>query len=117
MPYSNELALDFSSNAIAKICFAANIAAIGFLSFISWSFATQQHRLVDESLDAQIITAMKIRALIEPTCALAMIGIALFEPAWSDLAWLTFPFAYCVLKKVFRVSQAPHSKQTRHFSA
>ena len=101
--------------SLCRQIYDANLQGIKFLSFISWSFATQQHRLVDESPDAQTITAMKIRALIEPTCALAMIGIALFSPVWSDLAWLTFPLVYCVLKKIFGVSQNTHSKQTRHF--
>jgi uncharacterized membrane protein len=99
VPYSNELALVFSDNPIAKICFAANIALIGFLSFMSWSYATTQHRLVDEKLSVQMIAIMKVRALIEPICALVAIGIALIAPAWSDLAWLLFPLVQLTLRK------------------
>jgi uncharacterized membrane protein len=99
VPYSNELALVFSSNSVAKICFAANIALIGFFSFMSWSYATTRHRLVDEKLDAQAIAVMKVKALIEPICALVAIGIALIAPAWSDLAWLLFPLVQLMLRR------------------
>lgn len=105
VPYSNELALVFSDNSFAKICFAVNIALIGFLSFVSWNYATHQHRLVDENLDSQTIAAMKVKALIEPICALVAIGIAMFAPAWSDLAWLLFPLAYFTLRKLLAMPQ------------
>jgi uncharacterized membrane protein len=108
VPYSNELALVFSDSPIAKICFAVNISLIGFLSFASWSYATYQHRLVDESLDAQTIVAMKVKALIEPICAIAVIAIALSAPAWSDLAWLLFPLVYFALRKLFAIPQNPN---------
>lgn len=114
VPYSNELALVFSNNAIAKICFAANISLIGFLSFASWSYATDQHRLVDESLDAQTIAAMKVKALIEPICAMVAIAIALLAPAWSDLAWLLFPLVYFTLRKSLPIPQI--SNQATHAS-
>jgi uncharacterized membrane protein len=115
VPYSNELALVFSSNPIAKICYAVNISLIGFLSFVSWNYATYQHRLVDENLDAQTITAMKVNTLIEPICAMVAIVIAMFAPAWSDLAWLLFPFVYFTLRKLLatpqKSNQATHSSQ------
>lgn len=112
VPYSNELALVFSSNPIAKVCYAVNISLIGFLSFASWNYATYQHRLVDESLDAQTIAAMKNKALIEPICALVAIAIAMFAPAWSDLAWLLFPLVYFTLRKLLATPQ--ESNQATH---
>lgn len=108
VPYSNELALVFSKNAIAKVCFAVNISLIGVLSFASWNYATYQHRLVDESLDAQTITVIKVKALIEPICAMVAIAIALFAPAWSDLAWLLFPLVYFTLRKLLAIPQKPN---------
>lgn len=108
VPYSNELALVFSDNSIAKVCFAVNISLIGVLSFASWNYATYQHRLVDESLDAQTITVMKVKALIEPICAMVASAIALFAPAWSDLAWLLFPLVYFTLRKLLAIPQKPN---------
>ncbi|MBD2099991.1 TMEM175 family protein [Leptolyngbya sp. FACHB-261] len=105
VPYSNELSLVFPSNSITKICFAVNISLIGFLSFASWNYATYQHHLVDENLDAQTIATMKIKALIEPICAMVAIAIALFAPAWSDLAWLLFLPVYFTLKKLLVIPQ------------
>lgn len=105
VPYSNELALVFPSNSAAKVCFAVNILLIGCLSFASWIYATSQHRLVDKNLDTQTIAAMKVKALIEPICAIAAIAIALFAPACSDLAWLLFPLVYFALRKLFATSQ------------
>jgi uncharacterized membrane protein len=112
VPYSNELAIVFSNNAIAKVCFAVNISLIGFLSLAAWSYATYQHRLVDPNLDAQTIIAMRIKALIEPICAMVAIATALFAPAWSDLAWLLFPLVYFVLRKLLATPQK--SNQATH---
>lgn len=102
IPYSNELALAFSDNRIAKICFAINIALIGFLSCGSWVYATYHHRLVEQYLDPQLVMAIKIKALVEPICAVTVILIALVAPEWSDLAWLLIPLVYFGLKKLMR---------------
>jgi len=53
IPFSNDLVFRISSNTFAKVWFSVNICLIGFLSFISWVYATNKHRLVDENLDRQ----------------------------------------------------------------
>ena len=106
VPYSNDLALVFENNAIAKICFAFNIALIGFLSFANWLYATHQHRLVDADLAQETINTMKVKALVEPVCALIVIGIAMVAPAWSDLAWVLFPVVYFVLQRLLTQQKA-----------
>jgi uncharacterized membrane protein len=105
VPYSNDLALLFSGNSIAKICFSVNILLIGLLSFASWSYATDQHRLVDENLCAQTIKATKVKALVEPICAMVAIAIAWSYPVWSDLAWLLFPLVDFTLRKLLATPQ------------
>lgn len=110
VPYTNELALVFPSHAIAKICFATNIAVIGLLSLTNWVYATHQHQLVAATLPETTIAALKFKALIEPLCALVAIAIALVAPAWSDLAWLLFPLAYFLLQK--RLDSPPESIPT-----
>ncbi|NEQ47986.1 MAG: DUF1211 domain-containing protein [Leptolyngbya sp. SIOISBB] len=98
VPYSNAVALVFPDNTVAKICFSANIALIGLISYLSWHYATDRNRLVKKDLSAETVTEMKRKVLIEPICAVAVIGVAAVSPVWSDAAWLLFPFVNLALR-------------------
>ncbi|MBD3887321.1 DUF1211 domain-containing protein [Phormidium tenue FACHB-886] len=102
IPFSNDLAFRLSSNPFAKIWFSTNIFLIGFLSFASWIYATHQHLLVDKALGRQIIRSMKVKALIEPICALASIPVALVSPDLSDLVWLLIPVVSSIVNKALK---------------
>ncbi|UBF30116.1 DUF1211 domain-containing protein (plasmid) [Kovacikia minuta CCNUW1] len=102
IPFSNDLVFRLSSNPFAKIWFNTNILLIGFFSFISWSYATHQHLLVNEDLDLQIIRSMQVKALIEPVCALMSIPVALVSPDLSDLVWLLIPVVSLIVNKALK---------------
>ncbi|OUL31068.1 TMEM175 family protein [Nostoc sp. 106C] len=104
IPFSNELILTISNNVFVKVWFSVNICLIGFLSFISWVYATNKHRLVDENLDRQIILLVKAKALIEPCCALISIPIAIISPDFSDLVWFLIPVTSAIVDKAFKVN-------------
>ena len=42
---------------------------VGVFSFLSWRYATQNHRLVEPDLDEDLIADIKYESLIEPTAA------------------------------------------------
>ncbi|BAY65694.1 hypothetical protein NIES22_58010 [Calothrix brevissima NIES-22] len=99
VPLSNDLVMTFPDNFLVKVWFSLNIAAIGFVSWISWWYATGDRKLVDSDLDAATIRSMKIKALIEPICALISIGVAYLNQELWDYFWLLLFFAYSPLER------------------
>lgn len=102
VPFSNDLVFRFSDSAWARVWFSSNIALIGFFSFANWSYATHQRRLVDQTLNSQIILSIQIKALIEPICALISIPIALVDINLSDLVWFLIPIVSPLIDKALK---------------
>ncbi|MBO3463753.1 TMEM175 family protein [Aetokthonos hydrillicola Thurmond2011] len=98
VPLSNDLVITFPDNFLAKVWFSLNIAVIGFISWINWSYATGDRKLVDSDLDEATIRSMKIKALIEPICALISIGVAYLNQELWDYFWVLLFFAYSPLE-------------------
>ncbi|MBF2065858.1 MAG: DUF1211 domain-containing protein [Calothrix sp. C42_A2020_038] len=99
IPFSNDLLMSFSENLMVKIWFSVNICLIGLLSFIGWTYATYNHRLVDVNLDKKIIVITRIKALIEPACAVVSIGVAYINQALWDYVWLIPPVVYFLVER------------------
>ncbi|MBE9085455.1 MULTISPECIES: TMEM175 family protein [unclassified Tolypothrix] len=104
VPLSNDLVMTFPDSFLVKVWFSLDIAAIGFISWISWSYATGDRKLVDSDLDDATIRSIKIKALIEPICALISIGVAYINQELWDYFWVLLFFAYSPLEKYFNKS-------------
>jgi uncharacterized membrane protein len=99
VPYSNALSMSFPNNLITEIWFSINIFLIGFLSFLSWMYATHKHQLVDPQLDSKTIAITKWNALAEPMISLLAIGVALIDPKLWDFVWILLPIPYILISK------------------
>lgn len=99
VPCSNALIVYFSNNSTTKILFSLNIFLIGIFSFIIWSYATNEHRLVDANLDKRTIRATKIKSLIEPLFSLLTIVVALFNQSLWDYVWFLIIIPYIFVEK------------------
>ncbi|MBD2438656.1 TMEM175 family protein [Nostoc sp. FACHB-110] len=104
VPLSNDLVITFPDNLLVKVWFSLNIAVIGFVSWLSWSYATSDRKLVDSDLDDETIRSIKIKALIEPICALISIGVAYLNQELWDYFWVVLFFAYSPLEKYLNKS-------------
>jgi uncharacterized membrane protein len=98
VPLSNDLVITFPENFLVKVWFSLNIAAIGFVSWISWWYATRDRKLVDSDLDSGTIRSMKIKTLTEPICALISVGVAYINQELWDYFWVLLFFAYSALE-------------------
>lgn len=108
IPYSNTLIMYFSENAIVKACVSLNIAFVGFLAFISWIYATHQHRLISPDLDKKTIGLISYHALIEPVFSMLTIGVLFVNESWWDYVWFLLPIPYILIDKLFnRTSEMP----------
>ncbi|MBD2455234.1 DUF1211 domain-containing protein [Nostoc sp. FACHB-87] len=104
VPLSNDLVITFPDNFLVKVWFSLNIAVIGFVSWLSWSYATGDRKLVDSDLDDATIRSIKIKALIEPICALISIGVAYLNQELWDYFWVLLFFIYSPLEKYLNKS-------------
>ena len=72
----------------------------GFLSFLSWSYATAGHRLVDErGVDPELVSFMRWQALAVPLVALVALGLAFLHPLAWDVVLTIGPLAVLFLIK------------------
>jgi uncharacterized membrane protein len=102
VPLSNDLLMTFPHNLMVKTLFSLNISAIGICSFANWVYATNNHRLVNASLDNRTINITKIKALIEPVIALLSIAVAWLNQELWDYVWLIIPVVYILVERFFK---------------
>jgi len=99
VPLSNNLVMTFPHNLGAKLWFSLNIAAIGFLSSLSWWYATRDRQLVDCNLHGSTIRSIQVKTLIEPVFALISLGVAYLNQSTWDYFWVLLLFVYNPLEK------------------
>ncbi|BAZ09523.1 hypothetical protein NIES4071_13310 [Calothrix sp. NIES-4071] len=102
VPLSNDLLMSFPKSFMVKVWFSVNIFLIGILSFVSWTYATYNHRLVDLSLDKRVIWSTRVKALIEPVFALVSIAVAFLNQGLWDYVWLVIPIVYFLVERFFK---------------
>jgi uncharacterized membrane protein len=113
IPYSDTLAIYFPDSGLVKIWFSINTAFIGLLSFLNWTYATHDRRLVDRELDPAIIVSTRWKILIEPIFSLLTIAVAAFYPDWWEYVWFLLPIPY-FWNDIYRFcTQAYESKYQR----
>lgn len=100
VPYSNAMSFEYPDNTLVKIWFSVNIFLIGLFSWLSWSYATYRHRLVDAELDSSIILSSGIQSLIEPIVALVSIPLTVLNQDLWEWSWLLVPVFYVATEKV-----------------
>jgi uncharacterized membrane protein len=99
VPYSNALTFSYPNSVAVKIWYGANIFLIGMFSFISWTYATHNHRLVETNLERKTIVETQLKSLIEPLFALLIVAVAIIDQSVSDWVWLLFPLVYYGVEK------------------
>lgn len=104
VPYSTALTIYFPIHLWAKIWFSINIFLIGFLSLLSWIYATYKYRLVAPNLDNKVIKLMRYSALVEPLLSIVSIVLALFEQSLWDFVWYLLPIPYILINKFSKES-------------
>jgi uncharacterized membrane protein len=97
IPITNTLVGDYGNYPFAAAIFEANMLLIGAFSYLTWAYATQNHRLVEKSLDDRIIRACKRRNLIIPALSLVSLAICPFFPRASTILFFLAPLLMLVI--------------------
>jgi len=104
VPFSTSLMSQFLDLWEADLIFHLNIFLLGFLLWINWWYATDDHRLVDSDIDAQKILAAKRRSFVPPLMALIGMALSFFILGDSNIIYLLTPIAVRLAGKGFQSS-------------
>jgi len=91
MPFTNDLAGDYSGKTTAEVLFGGNMLVLGLLFLINWVYATRDSRLVDPDLDRALISRGVRRNIVAPAVSIVVIVLSLFIPHWSLWFYLLVP--------------------------
>jgi uncharacterized membrane protein len=91
MPFTNDLAGDFSGKTTAEVLFSGNMMVLGLLFLANWVYATGGSRLVDPDLDSALIRRGLRRNMVTPAVSVVVIVLSFFIPHWSLWFYLLVP--------------------------
>ena len=98
MPFTTSLVGDYPNDSMAEVFFAINMLMLGILLTSNWVYATNHHRLVDNSLDSRSIALGKKRGLITPIVAVLAMGLAFVAPQICSFLYLLIPILQQVIE-------------------
>ena len=102
LPFSTSFSGDFPKVPVGAMVFEASLFAIGIAMFCQWLYATQDHRLVEPTLDKRYIHYIRISNLVVPFVSVVGILIALSGVTWSSAVYLTLPIVGYVVYRLTR---------------
>jgi len=92
MPFSTDIAGDYSDETLAELLFGANLMILGLLFLLNWWYACWKHRLVDPDLDRETIVRGIRRSCVTPSVAAVSMIVSFFVPRWGLMVYMLIPF-------------------------
>jgi uncharacterized membrane protein len=92
MPFSTDIAGDFSGSVTAEVFFASNVMVLGLLTVVNWAYATHHHHLVEQDLEPAIIRTEFRRGAVVPLISAVVLGLSFLAP-WNLWLYLVVPIA------------------------
>ena len=97
IPYTNDLSSLYPVNSDVQIFYSLNLFLVGILSYLSWWYGTNNHRLVSENLDKRSAQYISIESLIEPFLCLLSVIISIINPFYWEWTFFLIIPAYLLL--------------------
>ncbi len=88
LPFSSALLGHHPTNQIASVLYGVNLISIGLMSYASWSYATQHHRLTVHTIDDELVRSVNRRILIAPIAAIHAILLSFISMTGSLLVYI-----------------------------
>lgn len=111
MPFVASLLGRFTSVPIALIIYTLALAALGISMAFIWRYASNNHRLIESTLDASTIRGINIRLFVAPLMFLIAVPFAFVSSSAVITVWWLSPLA------VFLASRLLTRKRTKHLSS
>ncbi len=93
MPFAASMQGQYGYLPVGAAIYGLNVAATGLSIGALWWYASRNHRLVDDDLDARMIQGRNQAALIVPLLFLASIPFAFVSPLIPPVIWWIAPLA------------------------
>jgi len=91
IPFTTLLMSTYHHLQITNVLFELNVFIIGLLLFLSWTYATHDYHLVDETVSPKQISMGKLRSLLTSVVSVVAIIIPFFSPDWSTIVYVSIP--------------------------
>ncbi len=88
MPFVLSVYSAYSDTQVAVILFAASQAATGSTFALLWWWATENHRLVDKGLSAELVRYTRMRGLVAPIVFGASIAVSFVSLGLAEVFWI-----------------------------
>lgn len=100
LPFAAVVLDDYQGQRLAVVFYAGSMAIAGLMKALIWWYASNQRRLVAQSLSAGLIYSLTCRTLVPPLIFLSSMAIAYFNTSLAELAWVSIPIYFILLKTV-----------------
>jgi uncharacterized membrane protein len=85
----------------AAIAYALVVGAAGFVASLLWIYETRVAHLVSDAITPDLARRVTIRTLVSPIVLVGSIPVALWDPVFAELLWLTtFPLQLIVGRRL-----------------
>ena len=91
VPFTTDVAGDYSSQTLAELLFSGNLLILGLLFLLNWMYACGNRRLVDADMSRRAIYRGIVRNSITPGVAIISMITSLFLPRWGLTVYLLIP--------------------------
>lgn len=117
IPFSTGLMNAYSELYIPHALYGVNIACIGLVSLLHWTYASHHHRLTSHDLSLSMMKAVRQRILFAPVMSLFGTVVWFIHPILSFLTFLIIPVYYIWPGKIdqhWRQPAVPHDDEEFH---
>jgi uncharacterized membrane protein len=94
IPFSAALIAEHTQERIAVTVYGINLILAGGMLYLIWWYATAGHRLVDKTLNPDVVRLAKIKIIQAPVVYLGAIAVSFLNPAISIAAYVLVPVLY-----------------------
>ncbi len=112
VPFTTVVVSDYGHLRPASLLFEANLLLAGIVFFFHWIYATKNTRLVDKSLDAEIIKYYKLRNLIIPAISFIAIILSFINARMGVLFFFVVPFVLILFRRKAHKHTIPQQVDT-----
>jgi uncharacterized membrane protein len=101
LPFANSLSVVFPSSMTVQLFYSSIVFFVGLLFCADWVYATRKDRLVDRSIDSDIVENLIVESLVQPVAALLSLAGAFWGYIWWQLPFLLVPVAEITLNRLW----------------
>jgi len=94
IPFPAGLLGQYPTQSISVIIYASSLILTNLMLSLLWWYATSNHRLVDQDIDAHFVRTVNRRNMTAPVVYLVSIGLSFLSPLASLIVFFLFPLYY-----------------------